>query len=242
MYKKFLAVVAGLLLIGALAAFTLQAQTNSNPSTPRTISVSGSGQAYLTPDIAYINIGVQTQNADASTAVSSNNTQSQKVIDALTAQGVAAKDIRTTDFSIYPQQQTDNQGKSTGVTQYIVNNTVYVTLRNLDKVGAVLNAVVAAGANSINGIQFDVADRSAALTQARQAAISDANAQAQVLAKAAGVTLGPVQSISTLASTPTPITYGLGGGAAAPSAAVNVPVSAGQLNVTVQADVVYTIQ
>lgn len=242
MYKKLFAIVAGLFLIGALAAFTLQTQTTSDQSTQRTISVSGSGQVYLTPDIAYINIGVQTENADAATAVSNNNTQSQKVIDALKAQGVDAKDIRTTDFSIYPQQQTNSQGQSTGVTKYVVNNTVYVTLRSLDKIGAVLNGVVAAGANSINGIQFDVADRSQALSQARQAAISDANAQAQELAKAAGVTLGAVQSISTVSSTPTPIPYGLGGGGVASSATANVPVSAGQLTVTVQANVVYAIQ
>jgi uncharacterized protein YggE len=78
-----------------------------------------------------------------------------------------------------------------------VDNTVFVTLRDLESLGDVLDAVIEAGANSINGIQFDVADRTEALSEARKAAVADARAQAEELAAAAGLELGAIQNIST---------------------------------------------
>ncbi len=251
MRNKLLWAFAGLLVIaamlGATGNFALAqtstpvAQTSSGEQQAvRTISVSGSGTAYLTPDIAYVNIGVHTEGANAADAVASNNTDSQKVIDAIKSLGVAAKDIQTTNFSIYPQQQYDNQGKPTGEIKYVVENSVYVTVRNLNNVGQILDGAVKAGANSINGVQFDVADRTQALSDARKAAMDNAKAQAQELAQAAGVTLGPVQSISISNGNP-PIPFAQM--KAAPQAeAASVPVSPGQLNITVQVNVVYQIQ
>jgi uncharacterized protein len=218
-------------------------QAQSTPvSNLRTITVSGTGQAVLTPDLAHIYIGVHSENANASEALSSNKTQTQKVIDAIKAMGVDAKDIQTTNFSIYPQQQYDKSGVLSG-TVYMVDNTVYVTERNLDKLGDLLDAAVTAGANNINSISFDVSDKTAALASARQAAVKDAQGTAQVLASAAGVTLGQVQSISiNSSSTPIPtLGYGMGGGAAAPAASP-VPISSGQLTLTVDVNIVYLIQ
>jgi uncharacterized protein YggE len=209
---------------------------------PRTITVSGTGVAYLTPDIAYVNIGVHTDNKDAAVAVSTNNTNSQKVISALKSFGIADKDIQTTNFSIYPQQQFDNQGKPTGEINYVVDNTVYVTVRDLSKVGDLLDTVVKAGANSINSIQFDVTDRTKALSDARQSAIADAQAQAQEVAKAASVTLGPVQSIDVTGGSTPPIPYQAKGGAMVAESAASVPVNPGQLTVTINVNVVYQIQ
>jgi uncharacterized protein YggE len=210
---------------------------------PRTLTVSGTGVAYLTPDIAYVSIGVHTENTDAATAVSANNTNSQKVIDALKNYGIADKDIQTTNFSIYPQQQVDNQGKPTGQINYVVDNTVYVTVRDLSKIGNLLDTVVQAGANSINSIQFDVTDRTKALSDARQAAIADAKAQAQEVASAAGVTLGSVQSIDVTGGStpPVPVYQAKGAGPMVESAA-SVPVNPGQLTVTISVNVVYQIQ
>jgi uncharacterized protein YggE len=217
--------------------------TTGQSANPRTITVSGTGIAYLTPDIAYINIGVHTENTDAATAVSNNNTNSQKVIDALKKFGIADKDIQTTNFSIYPQQQFDNQGKSTGEINYVVDNTVYVTVRDLSKIGDLLDTVVQAGANSINSIQFDVTDRTKALSDARKAAIADAKAQAQEVASAASVTLGAVQSIDVTGGStpPVPVYQAKGAGPMVESAA-SVPVNPGQLTVTINVNVVYQIQ
>lgn len=223
----------------SLAAQPVLAQGTEPTPVPRTITVNGEGKVYLTPDIVYVTIGVHTEGKDAASAVNSNNTQSQKVADALKSFKIDPKDIQTTNISIYAQQQTDNQGKPLGI-NYVVDNTVYVTLRDVTKLGALLDAAVKAGANTINGVQFDVADRSAALSQARTAAVKDAQTQAQELASAAGVTLGDVRTISTYgAPAPVPMydvkaVAGIGGG--------GTPVSVGQLIIVVDANVVYDIK
>ena len=170
----------------------------------RTITVTGTGKVTLTPDIAYISIGVHTQNASAKDAVAANNSQAQAVIAAIKGFGVAEKDIQTTNFSIYPQQQYDTNGKQTGII-YVVDNTVYVTVRDLSKLGNLLDSSVSSGANNINSIQFDVADKTGALSQARLAAVADAHKQADELTKATNVGLGQVQTISYYDST-APIT------------------------------------
>ena len=222
---------------GSALAQTPQAEENQ-PA--RTLSVSGTGLAYLTPDIAHISIGVHTENKDAAEAVASNNELSQKVADALNSFKIDPKDIQTTNFSIYPRQDYDQSGKPTGIT-FVVDNTVYVTLRDIEQIGDVLDAAVKAGANSINGIQFDVEDKTAALSDARNAAVTDAQAQAEELAKAAGVELGPVQSISTINNYPVPLAD-TRMSVAIESAAQSVPVSPGQMTVTVQVNMVYQIQ
>jgi len=216
----------------------------ANPVPPqRTMNVNGTGMVMLTPDIAYINIGVHTELPTAAEAVSSNTTQTQQVVDAIKSMGVDAKDIRTTNFSIYANTQTDPQtGARTGTT-YVVDNTVYVTVRKLNTLGDLLDASVKAGANSINSIQFDVQDKTAAIKQARDAAVKDARTQADELASASGVTLGDLQTVSFYDSVPTPMadSFGKGGGAVM-NAAAAVPVSAGQLTITVTVNMVYEIK
>jgi hypothetical protein len=207
----------------------------------RTISVTGSGQANLVPDIAYIYIGVHTEKPTASEAVSENNSQTEKMIKALRDFGIDAKDIRTTNFSIWPQDKYNpSTGLPTGEKTYVVDNTVYVTVRDLDELGDLLDTVVTAGANTINSIQFDVADKSEALKTARAEAVKNAKAQAQELADAAGVKLGEVQSIGFYDSSPSPVFDGKGGGAATEAAAV--PIQPGQLTFTVTVNITYALK
>jgi uncharacterized protein YggE len=241
-----IAILAGAaLLTGCASAAFAQSATPAASSTDaypplRTLSVSGSGKAYLTPDIVYVTIGVHTENADAKQAVSDNNASAQKVISALKQLGIASKDIQTTNFSIYPQQQYDDQGKPTGKITYVVDNSVLVTVRDLTTIGDVLNQAVQSGANSISGIQFDVSDKTAAESTARQAAVKNASAKAQELAGAAGVTLGAVQTISeSVSGSPLP-EFRMA--AAAPAAQASVPVEAGQMMVTIDVNIVYQIQ
>lgn len=209
----------------------------------RTINVTGSGKMTLTPDIAKISIGVHTESENASEAVASNSQQSEKVASALEALKIDPKDIRTTNFSIYPQQQYDNEGKLTG-TIYAVDNNVFVTVRDINTVGAVLDAVVKAGANSISGVQFDVDDKETPLTEARTIAVEDARAQAEELAKAAGVSLGQVLTINSYGgAVPFPVydyKFGVGGGAAADAA--SVPVSPGQMELTQEVNILFEIK
>lgn len=207
----------------------------------RTISVTGSGEANLVPDIAYLYLGVHTEKPTASEAMAENNAQTQSMIDALTKFGIDKKDIRTTNFSIYPQDKYDPQsGTPTGEKVYSVDNTVYVTVRDLKQLGDLLDTVVAAGANTINSIQFDVADKAEAIKTARAEAVKDAQAQAQELADSAGVTLGEIQALGFYDSQPYPIYEGKGGGAVAQAAAV--PIQPGQLTFTVTVNATYAIK
>jgi uncharacterized protein YggE len=212
----------------------------NQPATPPTMNVNGSAVVTLAPDIAYISIGVHTENADANLAVSSNATQAQKVVEALKAASVDEKDIRTSNYSITPQQQTDDKGQVTSIL-FVVDNTVYVTLRDLTKIGDTLGAAAQAGANSIYGIQFDVADKNTALAGARKTAVENAHQQADELAQAAGVTLGAVQSINYYNNYPSPVMADGKGGGALYSQAASVPVNPGQLTFTVDVNIVYEI-
>ncbi len=208
----------------------------------RQLNVTGIGTVKLTPDIAYINIGVHTEMPTAAEAVSANNDQTQQVIEALKTSGVEAKDIQTTNFSIYPNAQIDPQTNQRTGTTYVVDNTVYVTVHKLDKLGDLLDATVKAGANSINSIQFDVADKSQAIKQARDEAVKDARAQAQELATAAGVALGDLQAVNFFNNVPTPFTESMGKGGGGMAADSTVPIQAGQMTLTVTVNMTYEIK
>ena len=210
----------------------------------RTLSVSGSGEALLAPDIAYIYIGVHTENPAAAEAVAENTTRTEELMQALRDFGIDPKDLRTTNFSIYPMDRFDpSTGMPSGEKVYAVDNTVYVTVRDLAKLGDLLDTAVQAGANNINSVQFDVAEKDEALKQARAEAVKDAEAQAQSLAQAAGLSLGEIQSISFFDVQPYPLFDGKGGGGmAAEAAAAAVPIQPGQLTFTVSVSVTYTLK
>jgi uncharacterized protein len=208
----------------------------------RTLSVSGSGQAFLAPDIAYIYVGVHTENATAAEAVTENTTQTEKLMQAIRDFGIDDKDIRTTNFSIYPMDRFDpGTGQPSGEKVYAVDNTVYVTVRKLDQLGDLLDTAVQAGANTVNSVQFDVAKKDDALKQARAEAVKDAESQAQSLAQAAGLSLGEIQSISFFDAQPYPVFDGKGGGGAVADAAA-VPIQPGQLTFTVSVSVTYALK
>lgn len=242
MKTKFylVAVVALLALVVSACGPTAVSQAAQPPL--RSISVSGAGTANLVPDIAYIYVGVHTEKPSASEAVAENNAQTQTMIQSLRDFGIDAKDIRTTNFSIYPFDKYDPlTGASTGEKYYSVDNTVYVTVRDLDKLGELLDTVIAAGANTVNSVQFDVANKDEALKQARADAVKDAMAKAQELADAAGVSIGEIQTISFQDSVYYPVMDGRGGGGAASEAAA-VPIQPGQLTFTVTVNVTYEIK
>jgi uncharacterized protein YggE len=210
------------------------------PAQVRTLNVSGNGTIYLAPDIANIYIGVHTEDPAIASAVSNNNTQTQGLVDALKNAGVAVKDIQTSNFSVYTSQSYDKlTGQSTG-SNYAVDNTVYITVRDLSKLGSLLNTAVAAGANNINSVTFDVADKTAGMAQARQKAMANASSLANELAQTAGVKLGEIQNVSYSDNSSMPY-YGMGGGgSAAPNA--SVPIQPGQTQISVTVSVTYTLK
>lgn len=242
MKTKSFTVVAVMMLALLVSACGPTTINQAAPPPMRTLSVTGSGQAYLAPDIAYIYIGVHTEKLTAAEAVDENTTQTQKVIEAIKDFGIDAKDIRTMNFSIWPMDRFDPQsGRPTGEKTYAVDNTVYVTVRDLDTLGDLLDTVVRAGANTVNSIQFDVADKDEALKTARAEAVKDAQAKAKELADASGLSLGEIHSIGFSDSLPYPIFDGKGGGGAAAEAAA-VPIQPGQLTFTVMVNVTYEVK
>jgi uncharacterized protein YggE len=245
MFKKNiiipLIIIASILLgacaVGASASDTL----SENEDAKRTLSVSGNGKISLVPDLATISIGVHSENKNAVEAVASNTKQAQGVIDALKSFSIADKDIRTSNFSIYPRQDWGKEGERLGIT-YIVDNTVQVTVRDLDKIGKILDAVIQAGANNINGIQFDVSDRESAYQDALAAAVENAHARAETMAKAAGVDLDEVQTINSLVNIAQPPDLRMYAVKAESASTGEVPISAGEMIINVQVNMVYTLK
>lgn len=206
----------------------------------RTMSVSGRGEVYLIPDIAYINIGTRSQAIDVASALSDNNKQAQAISSVLSEMGIDPLDIQTTAFNVYPFQNYGMDGQPTEL-MYIVENTVNVKVRELNRLGEILDAVVRSGANQINGISFDVEDRKQAEADARRLAIQDATEKAQELADLAGTQLGDLQNISVYSNgSPQPVYNAKGGGYIAVDSAA--PVSSGQMIVTADANLVYKLK
>jgi len=233
-------VIPTILLIAAVALSACSASVQLGQTQPRTISVTGNAEVILEPDIAYVSIGVHSEAESAKAAVATNNSQTQAVIDAIKAQGVDEKDIKTTNFSVYQSEKFAPTGESLG-SYFMADNTVNVTIRDIAKIGDVLDASINAGANNIYGITFDVEDKETALASGRDQAMVNAEEQAEMLASAAGVTLGEVQSISYYSNAPVPVYYdskmaGVGGGGQ------SVPISPGQLTLSASVSVVYSIK
>jgi uncharacterized protein YggE len=237
-----------ILVIASLLSACGASQVQNPNQQYRSLFINGTGIAEISPDIAYVNIGVHTEAASAVTAVSMNNTKSQKILDALVKLGVLAKDLRTSNFSIATLQKTDPiSGKVTG-TVYAVDNNVIVTVRDLTKLGDLLDKSIQAGANNINNVQFDLSDNTAALKSARGDAVKDAIKQAEQIAKAAGITLGAIQNISYYESVPvfsgpnSYMDYGKGGGGGTVRNSVSVPVNPGQITINATVTITYAIK
>jgi len=230
-----------ILLIAAAVLSACSGTVQFGQAQPRTINVTGNAQVILAPDIAYISIGVHSEAKSAREAVASNNTQTQAVTDAIKGQGVDAKDIQTTNFSVYQQEKFAPTGEDLG-SFFMTDNTVYVTMRDITKIGDILDASISAGANSIYGITFDVQNKETALATGRDEAMADAKAQADELAKAAGAKLGAVQSISYYSSSPVPVYFDTKAASAGVGGGGSVPISSGQLTLTVSVSVTYAIK
>ena len=246
---KRLWIVLSLGLVLALAACSsgplgtppVSTSTSTDKPALRQLMASGEGKVYLVPDLAYIFIGVHSEANNVGDALKANNTQADAIQKSLIELGVDVKDIQTSAFNVYPQQQFDQKGENPK-TIYVVDNTVNVTVRDLTKLGSLLDKVVGSGANSIHGIQFDVKDKAKAVAEARKQAIDDAKSQALAMAQDAGVQLGDLQTLNVnLGDQPSPV-YATDKAVMAAGSSPNVPVSSGQLLITAQANLTFEIK
>jgi uncharacterized protein YggE len=212
--------------IAASISMPAQADIQSRP----TISVTGEATISAPPDLARIEAGVTTDAKTARDAASANNDAMGKVLLALKSAGLSDKDYQTSRLSLQPQYANQNRPGPNVLSGYRASNQVTIKLRDVSKIAGVIDAVTAAGANDIGGINFMVSNASKLLDDARAEAVTDARRKAEIYAKAAGVTLGAPISISEHGAA-VPIMYRR---AAAPMAA-EAPIAPGEetLRVTV---------
>ncbi len=238
--------VVSVLLISTLTACDTRytSQLLSPPTSGRTIHVTGNGSVTGEPDIATLNLGVSVEKETVAEAREEAASAMTALIDSLEANGIAEKDINTENFSIYPQYDySEGERKLRG---YRVNNTVRAKVRELDTLSDVIDDAAKAGGDNIvvNSIQFMIDDTTEFQKQARSLAVKDAEAKAQTLAEASGVTLGKPVTISenTYFESP-PIAFATAEAAFADDGArTSTPIAPGELTVTVNITVVYEIE
>ncbi len=231
-------------VLGQKSAAPAQAQTTpvSGPSGYSGITVQGTGVIILKPDVVQLNVGVQLKAPTVSEAQAQSAATSAKITEALKSNGIKPEDIKTVNYSINPDY-TYAPNQPAKLIGYQITNSLQVTIRDITKAGAIIDAASTAGANQINGINFMAENNTEALKQARAAAVADAKAKADQLGAAGSVTVGSVVNIVEVAqnSGPQPIVYAADSRVAQATAPVT-QVEGGQLKVVVNVQVTYAIK
>jgi uncharacterized protein len=186
------------------------------------------------PDEAQMSFGVQTEAPTSRDALARNSSQMERVLTALKAAGIADEDIQTQDVSVWPQYDTTGQDTD----GYVARNSVTVTVHELDKAGAVIDAATRAGANEVSGPMLSTSGREKLEAKALEAAVDNARKKAEALAKAAGVGLGRVTAMVEGGGTPGPVTLE----AARASADKAVPIQPGQEEVQATVTITFSIE
>jgi len=203
------------------------------------ITVTGTADVAGTPDTLRLDLAVAARADTVNKALDQANSAAKKVQDSLRHNGVAAKDLQTTDLQIQPEYSYPSN--DTPVLQgYTVSEGITARLRDLGRAGSAISEAASAGGNAvrINGIQLDLSDTSKLVAAARDKAMADAKDKAEQYAKAAGRSLGQVVSVTENVSEPPPVDYSMRA-AAAPDALKSVPIQPGSQDVGVRVSVVY---
>lgn len=222
-----------LALLSLFALAPLQVSPALAHDTPdrRTISLSASGAVKTTPDKVDISTGVTTEAKAAREALDRNTEAMAKVVEALKADGIEAKDIQTVNFSVGPVYEMKAEGRPPEVVGYRVTNQVRITLHDIGKLGAILDKVVTLGANQIDAIEFGVEEPEALKDEARKLALKNVTDNARLYAEAAGVRLGQILAITEEESSYQPRYAPM---AARMDSAKEVPIEAGTASVEVR--------
>jgi uncharacterized protein YggE len=222
-----------------LVAAPVRAATAAPPAQSRILTVSGEGEEKAVPDRAMLTAGVQTEAPKAADALAANRHAMNAVFAELKKQGVPDRSMQTSSLNISPQYDSSaSSGRGPGkIVGYQVYNGVTVTIDDLGKLGATIDALVSSGANSMGGISFSIRDPKPLLRQARDAAVKDAIDRAQLYAKSAGVSLGRILSINEgSVITPRPMFRAM------MATADVTPIAAGEETVSAQVSVTFEIK
>lgn len=211
---------------------------NAEDTEMRLVTVNGEGKIVVTPDLAYIDIGVQTKNKDAAVAQQENAKLMTAVVNAIKASGVKAEDIKTTGYNLY--QTYDYSPEKQSDPYYVANNTVNVKIKDITKVGQIIDTATTSGANTINSIRFTVADDSKYYQEALKLAMTNAKGKATAIMSTFSLTPGVPHSVSE-ASYGGSIYYdyypvkGMGDAAAE----MSTPIESGDITITANVTVSY---
>ncbi|PLL11279.1 SIMPL domain-containing protein [Tabrizicola sp. TH137] len=229
-------VLSAVFLSGALAAVALPVPVLAETA-PATITVTGEGTVTAAPDLATVSLGVTTQGETAAEAMAANTSALTAVLDRVKAAGVEDRDIQTSTLNLNPNWS-NSDGSSMPVIQgYVATNVLQIRVRDLPKLGEVLDAAITDGANTLNGISFGLAEPEPAMDEARKAAVAKARARAELLTGAAGVGLGRIVSISESGFMPPMPMYRM----EAALAEAPVPVEGGEVGVSASVTVTWEI-
>jgi uncharacterized protein len=225
--------------VGILVAMGFFAQNVQAEEIQRTITITGQGQVSVKPDIAVVESGVVTQAKTAAEALAANTAAMQAVFEALKGAGIEDRDMRTSQFSVNAMHTRPERGEAARISGYQVSNLLSITLRDLDRVGEVLDKLVTTGSNELRGIRFQVEKPGPLMDGAREDAVKDALRKAKIYVAAAGVALGPVLTINE---------HG-GGGRPQPMfaramsmEAADVPIAAGEQTLSTSVTLVIALQ
>ncbi|MEM9235075.1 MAG: SIMPL domain-containing protein [Pseudomonadota bacterium] len=227
-----------------MACGEADAQSSASPAeAPRTLSVSGQGQAFGTPDMAMMQFGVVAQGRTAGEAMAANAEAMTAVRNRLRELGIAARDMQTANFSLSPVYERYDRNSSNQeqrkIVGYNVNNTLSVRLRDIEKVGDTIDAAVASGANNLNGLSFGFQDQSDLEDEAKRAAVKEARATAELLAEEAGVQLGRVMTLSVSSYNPRPQPVAM---ARMEAADMATPIEAGESSLSANVSMTFEIE
>ncbi|MCX7289292.1 MAG: SIMPL domain-containing protein [Rhodobacterales bacterium] len=199
------------------------------------IVVTGTGTVEAAPDIATLSIGVTTQGDTAAAALAANSAAVAAVMARLTASGIEARDMQTSNLSLFPVWS-DPSVSTPQATVFSASNQLTVRVRSLDTLGVVLDAAVTDGANTLNGLTFGMSDPEPALDAARKEAVAAARVRAELLATAEGLKLGRIVTISEAGASTDPVPMFRADASASP-----VPVAGGELGLSASVTIQYEL-
>ncbi|MFC0202974.1 SIMPL domain-containing protein [Novosphingobium soli] len=242
------AAALGALAISAAPALAQQMPVPAIEAGHTLLTVMAEGSSTREPDLANYTAGVTTQGTTASEALSANSAQMSQVIAALKRAGIADKDVQTSNLSVNPvyarPKRLPDGSYEEGpqrIVGYQANNSVSVRQRKLGDMGKVIDALVNAGANQVNGPNFTLAEPQAAQDEARAEAMKSARARAELYARASGLRVARIVSISESGGyVPQPVMY-VRKAAMDSAAAPAPPVAAGELEMTVNVTVQFEL-
>jgi uncharacterized protein len=235
--RRLLAALALAVLAVPLGACARYSGHHGMPHRPSTVTVAGLGTVSVAPDMAEITSGVVTQAPTAAQALTANSQAMERLLQALGGLGIAARDIQTTNISVTPLRRQGREGQSPEITGYEVSNQVRVKVRDLARLGRVLDQQVGQGANLVHGIRFGLQEPAPRLDEARKLAMADARRKAELYAGAAGLKVGRVVAVQE-AGAPTPRAE------MAPRVAMStaVPVAPGEQDIQSSVTVTFTLE